>query len=53
MVDIIMILKLLCKILYYLKNAKKKKKKKNWMELTASKISSSEAKELYKKTLMH
>ena len=51
MVDIIMILKLLCKRLYDLKNAKKKKK--NWMELTASKISSSEAKELYKKTLMH
>ena len=48
-----MILKLLCKRLYDLKNAKKKKKKKNWMELTASKISSSEAKELYKKTLMH
>ena len=45
-----MILKLLCKRLYDLKNAKKKK---NWMELTASKISSSEAKELYKKTLMH
>ena len=52
MVDIIMILKLLCKRLYDLKYAKKKKKK-NWMELTASKISSSEAKELYKKTLMH
>ena len=49
-----MILKLLCKRLYYMKNSKKKKKKKKkWMELTASKISSSEAKELYKKTLMH